>query len=305
MKFYLGHIQFIPSAQRKLDAAKYSGKPIELAEKLLQEHNSYSPSKQRGYTSLVFDNFILDTSDGRLLAALIGKGVLREVPKHNENGFYKAKDDQWPFVVLLWDREEQIILIEKDQSVFQNYEAVFKSIEDHFNNLFDPYELRVYIEPKTEKVSFWNAVEKFKYIYVVTFELHRPNLLGITDEQLAESIDKAKQFNGTSVSTSILNPDGGLALPRNHPIIMACLNWIANGGGSWLLKGKKSEESRPETVSSKNSDNYRSEEIPLEVETLNPTSIKSTLSKFKPRFSASTDKDDAGNGNEQSYFNGP
>lgn len=294
MKFYIAHIQFIRAKQKKLVPHQYSGKPIELAEKLILAHKIYAPSQKRNYTSLIFDNFVTDPVDGSLLAALVGKGVQKEVPKHGKNGYYKVKDDQWPNVVLLWDRCEQLILIQKDNRVFSNYESVFISIEDHLNKLLDSYEYRAYIEPKTEEISFWNTINEYEYLYDVNFELHMPNFLGRTHEALAESLNEGKEFNATSLGYSISNPDGNLIVPQNHNIIVVALSWIANGGGWWLIRGKKSDNSKSETVTSKESMNYRTEELNVDLENFSPKNVSSILSEVRPRIAAqkSKDKDD-------------
>lgn len=176
MKVHIARLSFISPLQKKLSKSKFEGTPIELAEKLLVDHPRYSPKKKRGFVSLIFGGFIIST-DGRLMSAKLGKPKEVKLPDYDNDkiDFLDKKGTLYPHVYLLWDRDEQVILIERDTSVFQNYETVLKSIEDHLNELLAEYELRVFIEPLTEKTDFWKAIRTYKYLYGVNFELHMPN----------------------------------------------------------------------------------------------------------------------------------
>ena len=219
MKFLIAHISFVPLTQRKLITEKFDGKPIQLAEKMLQSNVQFIRTKTRYHVDLIFDNFVFD-KDKRLLCGKIGINKETTLPKHDAKGFHKDVDKISPFVNFLWDSEDQFILVEKNASVFDNYEYVFNSIQSHLGKLLEPYGWGVFIEPITEKKDFWDAYSRFSSVYEVTFELHMPNLFGNTQKELAESLkDSNKRFNTTSVSQTLSNSEGKLNLNKKDSLI--------------------------------------------------------------------------------------
>jgi hypothetical protein len=177
MQFHIARLSFVSSVQKILFKPEFKGEPIELAEKLLAENPLYS-KRTKGFVSLLFGGFIFG-DDGRLLSAKVGISKDVRWPDYDVKkiDFLDTRRTQYPHVYLLWDRDEQIILIERNTAVFRNYERVVKSIEDHLNKLLVPYELRVFVKPLTDKADFWRAIQKYRYLYTVNFELHMPNFL--------------------------------------------------------------------------------------------------------------------------------
>lgn len=286
MKVHIARLSFISPSQKTLSNSKFEGTSIELAEKLLVDHPSYSPKKKRGFVSLIFGGFIIGT-DGRLLSAKLGKAKEVKLPDYDKDkiDFLDKKGMLYPHVYLFWDRDEQVILIERDTSVFQNYETVLKSIEDHLNGLLAEYELRVFIEPLTEKTDFWNAIRTYEYLYGVNFELHMPNFFGETQKAIKEVLEMHKRdYNATGVSTQISNPDGGLDIPEDDPQINTNLEWITKGGGSWAIRGKKAEGKKKVKLTSTRSQNIKVEET-IEIENYTAEEVLSILSVIRPKYS--------------------
>lgn len=285
MKFHIARLSFVPSVQKILVAPKFEGTPIELAEKLLVEHTRYTSKNREGFTStsLIFAGFISGT-DGRLLSAKLGKAKEVKLLDYDDDkpDFLDTERTSYPYVYLLWDRDEQVILVQKNTSVFQDYEAVLNSIEDHLNNLLAEYELRVFVEPLTEKADFWRTIQMLKYIYEVTFELHMPNFLGKTQKHLKEALETfSEEYNATGVSTRISNPDGRLNIQESDPQTNTDLEWITKGGGSWSINGKK-EGKRTKITSTQN---IKTEETSIELENYTAEEVIAILSVFKPRYS--------------------
>lgn len=289
MKFHIARLSFVPSVQKVLVGPKFEGTPIELAEKLLVEHTQYTSKNKEGFTStsLIFAGFISGT-DGRLLSAKLGKAKEVKLLDYDDDkkDFLDTERTSYPYVYLLWDRDEQVILIQKNTSVFQDYEAVLNSIEDHLNNLLAEYELRVFVEPLTEKADFWRTIQMLKYIYEVTFELHMPNFLGETQKHLKEALETFREeYNATGVSTRISNPDGRLNILESDPQTNTDLEWITKGGGSWSINGKKEGEKKKTKITSTISRNIKTEETSIELENYTVEEVIAILSFFKPEYS--------------------
>ncbi|MDG6219350.1 MAG: hypothetical protein QCI00_07905 [Candidatus Thermoplasmatota archaeon] len=283
MELCIAQMSFIPLTQKKLLSKRFSGTPIELAESLLRIKTQYRREKKKKYVNLIFDNFIED-ANGDLIGGKLGRDIEKKLPKHNDEGFYKKIDELSPFVDFFWERSEQILLVEKNSSVFNNYENVFNSIQAHLNNLLEEYDYNVYIEPITEEKNFWEAYEKFKWLFEVTFELHMPNLGGMTQENLKKSLNKINEdTNATSYLQSYFNPDGKLKLDRADPIIEMFLKWVINGGGSWKMRGKSVEGSKRETLTSKKSVNIKTESVCIELNDYSAEEVKSIFSYVIPK----------------------
>lgn len=288
MKFHIAHLSFVPSAQKTLIKSEFKCTPIELAEKLLRSNAKYIPRKgKRGVISLYFGDFLIG-DDGRLLSARLGKSKDVILPKYDdtEQKYHDEKDKINPHVYFLWDRDEQEILLERDTGVFQNYEVVIKSIEDHLNNLMNNYEIRVFVEPLTEKMDFWKAIQSYKnHLYEVNFEMHMPNFLGKTVLAIKEALDMYKKdYNATGITNQISNEDGKLNLHEDDPKVNANLEWITKGGGKWYIKGKKGEGKRKARISSTKSQYIKTEETTIELENYTVKEIVAILAELKPKY---------------------
>lgn len=288
MKFHIARLSFVSSAQKTLSKPEFEGTNMELAEKLLKDNAQYIPWKgKRGFISLYFGDFVTGI-DGRLLSAKLGKSREVVLPKYDEGKkkFHDELDKTYPYVYFLWDRDEQTILIEKDNTVFWNYEIVLKSIEDHLNNLIREYQLRVFVEPLTEKMDFWKAIMAYKYIYDVNFELHMPNLFGNTQRDIKEVLEMyRKDYNATDVSTQISNAGGRLKIPQNDPKINTDLEWITKGGVLWAIRGKKADGKKKVKITSTKSQYIKVEETSIEFENYNAEEVISILAALKPKYS--------------------
>lgn len=305
----MARLSFVPTVQRTLIRPELEGKHVELAEKILKDNPLYTQKKKKGYVSLIFGNFILG-HDQRLLAAKLGH--VRELKWPSDYDltrrvFPDEKTKIFPSVCLLWDRDEQVILIERNTAVFRNYERVLKSIEDHLNNSLTKCELRVFIEPITEKTDFWKAIRLYKYLYAVSFELHMPNFLGKSQEAIKELLEIYRRgYNATSVTSQLSNPDGKLTIPVEDPQTSKSLEWVARGGGSWSMEGFKEGAKRKVKMTSKTGKNMRTIETYMELTNYTAEEVVLILNNARPIYSVNsediTDKSiKNGDNNNKSY----
>ncbi len=136
---------------------------------------------------------------------------------------------------MLWDSEEQAIIVEKRTTAFPNIQSFFKALENHLNSLLIPYEIRVSIIPLTTDVDFWDVIDQHDKIYNVTFDLKMPNFFGSTNASVVEILNAIKQENnGSELSTKISNEGGNLRINRDS-WVTPFVNWIKLGGGFWLV----------------------------------------------------------------------
>jgi len=280
MKFYIARLSFFPSAQQPLFRKQFEGSPIELAEELLVSNTQYIPERKRGFVGLFFGGFRFG-DDGRLLAVKLGKAKEIKIQKYDRQtkDFLEEKDTSYPFVYMLWDRDEQVILLEKKTTVFPKYENVLRSIEDHLNRLLMDYGLSVSIVPIVEKRNFWKYIYTYKFIYEICFKLYVPNLFGYTQKDLKELLESYKdKYNTMEILTQISNKNGHLRVVENDPEINRNLEWIEKGGGEWYITGKKSEKTKKVKIKSTQDakttttevefENYTAEEVKTIIESL-------------------------------------
>ena len=245
-------MSFIPIKQKKLFKPEFEGTAIELIERLLVENPQYSVGeRKKGFTNLYFGDFAYD-KDNRMILLKLGKQKEWKRSDYREAKFIDEIKEDYPHVLLLWDRNEQTILIERNTAIFPNYLTVFKSIENHFNNLLEKFELEVYIVPIPKKGDFWKIIKEYQLIYEISFELYQPNLFGETEKSVKEILECFnEEYNATSVTITIANPRGNLKVADINQRIIDDINWVDKGGGTWKLKCRKSQTAKKETITSR------------------------------------------------------
>lgn len=292
MKFYAALLSFVSSKQTKIVKKHFEGPVIELAEKLLVENGRYIPIKKRGFVGLYFGNYIFG-SKGELLAGEMGKDSKIKIPKYENGKFRDEEDKAYPHIHFLWNRSQQLILLEVDTAVFRNYETVISSIENHLNNLLDPYEYTVYIKPLTDKTEFWRVVDSFDRLYEATFEMHMPNSLGRTHKDIKEMLNYYKnEYNATSFANTLSNDDGQLHISQNDSFVNKALEWITKGAGLWILQGIQKGKKNKVTINSKSSKYMKTLETSAEFQNYTHKEVISIFNDLKINQSLLVDTSD-------------
>lgn len=272
MKFCAALLSFVSSTQRKLIKKEFDGSAIQLAERLLMENCKYVPENEKE-PQLYFGNFILGNKN-ELLAGDIGRPSTVKLPDYQDGKFLDEERKAYPYVRFLWDRSHQLILLEVNTSIFRNYEYLISLIEKHLNKLLDDYEYTVYIEPLTEKANFWNMVNSFEHLYDVTFEMHMPNFLGRTQEDIKEMLNHYRPYNATTLTNKLSNKLGKLKIYKNDEALNQVLEWITKGGGVWKLRGIKWGKNKKITISSKKDEYMKNLETSIAFENFTPEEVK-------------------------------
>ncbi|EMW0821542.1 MULTISPECIES: hypothetical protein [Klebsiella] len=189
----------------------------------------------------------IESSEG-IMAGVISK---QQKIRGHDKDFHEFDVDNYPPVIWIWDKDEQILLVEKKTSVFRDALQTAKAFEDLGNNEYlSELGLRVFIEPCLEIDDFWSEYHNLEFIDNVTFTLVTPNIFGNSKEALtAELRDIERDTNANSITTSFENKDGNLKL-ANSSWASTLVDWVKDGGGSWFIKGRKTLKSKTTTVSS-------------------------------------------------------
>lgn len=98
--------------------------------------------------------------------------------------------------------------------------------------------------------DFWSEYHTLQFIDKVSFTLITPNIFGSSKQALTNDLRKLeKDTNANTVTTIFENKDGNLKLKGSH-WAETLVDWVKDGGGSWLIKGRKTLKSKSTTVSS-------------------------------------------------------
>jgi hypothetical protein len=172
--------------------------------------------------------------------------------KLHDRNFEIHNEEDFPPVVWLWDRSEQVILIENKTSVFSSASVAAKTFSNISNNIvLAERGFRVHIHPKTVDSAFWETFESFEYVSEVRFNLAAPNLFGSTKKEIGEFLHEVvDETNASEFSPVFKNPDGNLNL-KPSSWLNAMIDWVKDGAGTWNIRGKRAIKDKYKNISSK------------------------------------------------------
>lgn len=161
-----------------------------------------------------------------------------------ENIYLEGEDDieiqdikEAKFVFVIVDTIHQIILIERNQTIFRNVESAKKVIEDFLKISMKTFEYSVNIYPLVSDKVFWSYVDTADEIFELSLTLNAPNL-GEGDKETRDILKVIKEAtNNETLDISIKNTDGKLKVVREF--LGTWIEYILEIGGKYKLKFKK------------------------------------------------------------------
>lgn len=188
---------------------------------------------------------------------------VQEIIKYEDDNkdFKKTVEKSYPFVYVIIDLENQIILIQEDSSVFKHKEDSCKKLYEYLKNANDSmYTLS--IDEITTTSDFWEIVEKEK-VYKLNLNIKSPNFFGGSTEAEELAKDIHETTNATETNIQIINKDGDLKLEKRS--LTSYIKYIASGGGRWSLHTQngliKSGSKVGKNVNINNLENENNEEL--------------------------------------------
>lgn len=225
------------------DIVHFENAIVATAQKLHLTSSTPSVHKKTSYTL----KLSIKPAEG-VMAGVISK---QQKIRGHDKDFLEFNVDNYPPIVWIWDRVEQVLLVEKKTVVFKDPHQVAKAFEDLANNDYlAQLGLRVFIEPCLEMEDFWSEYDRLQCIDKVSFKLVTPNIFGSSKQALTDDLRKLEaDTNANAVTTTFENKDGNLKLKSSH-WASVLVDWVKDGGGSWLIKGRKTLQSKSTTVAS-------------------------------------------------------
>jgi hypothetical protein len=182
--------------------------------------------------------------DNRFLGGKIGKESIRKLPKRPDGTLRKISEHLYPYVLFFIIEDEQVILIQRDTTVFKHELTAFNCLEDYFNRELFDLGLETSIKPLTIRGKFWDIYKDAEKVYGVKFSLKAPNYLGIHYENLSQMLKTIKdETNANDIDYGIANRSGDLQI-RDKEKMQPLINWTEDGGGEWDIDAQMSGKSR-------------------------------------------------------------
>jgi hypothetical protein len=170
----------------------------------------------------------------------LAKETHRTLYQEGETDITNSEELDYPFVYFIVDYHKQIVLIQKNTSVFKKVDTIKTRIENLLNEQVFEFDYGVFFEEITDENAFWEYINESSSIYELKLKLNSPNLFGglIESEEFLKKLNVL--FNNTSTDIKFKNEKGKLKIFKEN--IEGFIKYITGGGGEWELnsvfKGK-------------------------------------------------------------------
>ncbi len=236
MNFYALRVSLV-AKEPQLFVGKNMSKDIFAFENALYCSVDNPPETERG-EKLFSIKIMIEGRDEGVMAGMVAKA--KSIHGHDAD-FNEYSVEDFPPMVWLWDREQQVLLVEKKTSVFSTPTAACKAFQALSNNIeLAELNLRAEIEPvlNTLDNTFWEEYDKFESVQSVRFDLNPPNLFGDTEKEMKKALnDTSAATNANTVTTTFENKDSTLKL-KSDGWLSNLISWCRKGGGNWMMKGR-------------------------------------------------------------------
>ena len=171
--------------------------------------------------------------------------IIKFARETNEKVYIEGDDDinvmgmkEAKFVYLIIDTDNQIILLERNVSVFQQIESAGNILAEFFRHELRRYDYVVNIYPLVSNKKFWNYVESADEIFELTLEMNAPNMAFFGNEDTRDLLKQIKETTNNEVfDISFKNKEGKLKIVREA--LGGYIDYVREVGGKYLLKFSK------------------------------------------------------------------
>lgn len=175
----------------------------------------------------------------------------------------KTKILEARYIYLIINTKYQIVMIEQNRSIFQNFKTVTNLLAKYFNENLTKNSFHLNIYPLATKYTFWHQVENADSIFQLTLKLNAPNMAFFANRNTQRILKIIKEeTNNEELSVALKNSNGKLEVNRNG--VGSWIDYIREVGGKYLMKYKDENEDEMKSISS--SDDVYNTEIAIEDE---------------------------------------
>lgn len=213
------------------------------------------------------------------------KESLENIFVEGETDILVEKIKEAKFVYVIIDTENQIILIERNMSVFPKVETSINYLGKILRETMQVHDYAVNIYPLSTNYKFWNYVESADLIYELKIEMNAPNMPLFGNSSTRKLLQQIKNdTNNEKFQMSFINLDGKLKVVKDT--MGDYINYILEVGGKYFLSFSKDGVKDTKTSQSDISKTYinrKKEEKYTEVEIENITTKIESIHKLDTR----------------------
>lgn len=212
--------------------------------------------------------------------------IIKFARETNENIYIEGDDDieiqgikEAKYVYVIIDTKHQIILLERNITVFQSAKNSIDVLAQFFRNIMLEYDYVVNIYPLVSKKKFWNYVESADEIFELSLVMNAPNMPFFGNKDTRDILKIIKETtNNEEFDIAFKNKEGNLKVEKRA--LGSWIDYVREVGGKYLLKFKKNgviETKTSETdtakvyLDRKKNEKYSEEELEEIEEKLNAT----------------------------------
>jgi len=145
-------------------------------------------------------------------------------------------DCDYPFVFLIVDVRNQIILIQHKSNVFRHISTAKNKLQEWIMFNTEMYDYNFKLDEITHEHIFWDYVKSAENIFEVNLKMKSPNLFdGWIDANEVLAILRGI-FNNTETNIKLSNEKGKLKIEKKS--LDSIIKYITDCGGEWRLKAK-------------------------------------------------------------------
>jgi hypothetical protein len=171
--------------------------------------------------------------------------ILKFAKETNERVYIEGDDDieihgitEAKFIYLIIDIKHQIILVERNISVFQDINAATNILAEYFREKMREFDYVVNIYPLVSNKKFWHYVESADKIYELSLVLNSPNMAFFGHEDTRDVLKQIQDTtNNEEFDIAFKSKEGKLRIAKET--LGGWIEYVREVGGKYLLKFSK------------------------------------------------------------------
>lgn len=168
--------------------------------------------------------------------------IIKFARETNEKVYLEGEDDieikgikEAKYVYLIVDTKNQIILLERNTSVFSSIENCIGVFAEFLRENMIQYDYIANVYPLVSKRKFWNYVETAEEIYELSLVMNAPNMAWFGHEDTRDILKEIKETtNNEEFDITFKNKEGKLKVAKNA--LGGWIEYIREVGGKYSLK---------------------------------------------------------------------
>lgn len=171
-------------------------------------------------------------------------------------------DVQYPYIYIIVDTKQQIILLQKKSSVYRKISSAKKDIEMFILKNIDLGNFIFSLDEISNKQKFWDLVVEAEGFVSLELRLRSPNLFGARFEASKFLQIQKELYNTTDISVKFENKNGKLNVKKEQ--FETYIDYISAGAGNYIARYLKFGKIRKKS----SVDNIKTMEIDVEPESV-------------------------------------